>query len=214
MPLDSAGSAQTRFSSPVSSLESISVSSPRPPTAIPCEKFTFPPHERGMAHFSFPSPDHKWILVVEMNQYGAGRPAASFLSRARSEPNLLGQMAAAPPPAGPPMVPGCISPQRCKVIATCGGNIFLTDHPSKSPLAQPMTRALQSNPREIRSSLLSASDKVTSGSTTRQETGLSHPRARSWPTTRHLSSARTIRICITSCNANRRYRAPSYGAPT
>jgi DNA-binding winged helix-turn-helix (wHTH) protein/Tol biopolymer transport system component len=34
----------------------------------------FPSHERGMAHFSFPSPDHKWILVVEMNQYGGWAP--------------------------------------------------------------------------------------------------------------------------------------------
>ena len=33
-----------------------------------------PPHERGMAHFSFPSPDHKWILVAEMNQYGGWAP--------------------------------------------------------------------------------------------------------------------------------------------
>ena len=30
----------------------------------------FPPLQRGMAHFSFPSPDHKWILVVEMNEIG------------------------------------------------------------------------------------------------------------------------------------------------
>ncbi|MGB8478433.1 MAG: winged helix-turn-helix domain-containing protein [Acidobacteriaceae bacterium] len=34
----------------------------------------FPSHQRGMAHFSFPSPDHKWILVVEMNQYGGWAP--------------------------------------------------------------------------------------------------------------------------------------------
>jgi DNA-binding winged helix-turn-helix (wHTH) protein/Tol biopolymer transport system component len=34
----------------------------------------FPSHERGMAHFSLPSPDRKWILVVEMNQYGGWAP--------------------------------------------------------------------------------------------------------------------------------------------
>jgi DNA-binding winged helix-turn-helix (wHTH) protein/Tol biopolymer transport system component len=34
----------------------------------------FPSHERGMAHFSSPSPDRKWILVVEMNQYGGWAP--------------------------------------------------------------------------------------------------------------------------------------------
>jgi DNA-binding winged helix-turn-helix (wHTH) protein/Tol biopolymer transport system component len=34
----------------------------------------FPSHERGMAHFSSPSPDHRWILVVEMNQHGDWAP--------------------------------------------------------------------------------------------------------------------------------------------
>src|SRR5262249_51225667 len=27
-----------------------------------------PAHERAMAHYSYPSPDRKWLLVVEMNQ--------------------------------------------------------------------------------------------------------------------------------------------------
>jgi eukaryotic-like serine/threonine-protein kinase len=31
----------------------------------------FPMHERGMAHYSYLSPDHKWVLIVEMD--GAGR---------------------------------------------------------------------------------------------------------------------------------------------
>ena len=30
-----------------------------------------PPHERGMAHRSYPSPDRKWMLLVEMNERGA-----------------------------------------------------------------------------------------------------------------------------------------------
>lgn len=30
----------------------------------------FPAHERGMAHYSFPSPDRHWALVVEMNGSG------------------------------------------------------------------------------------------------------------------------------------------------
>ncbi len=30
-----------------------------------------PPHERGMAHRSYPSPDGKWMLLVEMNELGA-----------------------------------------------------------------------------------------------------------------------------------------------
>jgi len=31
----------------------------------------FPGHVRGMAHFSYPSPDRKWILVIEMDGAGA-----------------------------------------------------------------------------------------------------------------------------------------------
>lgn len=30
----------------------------------------FPAHERGMAHYSFPSPDRRWAIVVEMNGNG------------------------------------------------------------------------------------------------------------------------------------------------
>jgi DNA-binding winged helix-turn-helix (wHTH) protein/Tol biopolymer transport system component len=48
----------------------------------------FPSHERGMAHFSFPSPDHKWILVVEMDQYGGWAPCrlVSLQSPLHSKP--------------------------------------------------------------------------------------------------------------------------------
>ena len=34
----------------------------------------FPSHERGMAHYSYPSPDHHWALVVEMNGNGDWAP--------------------------------------------------------------------------------------------------------------------------------------------
>ena len=30
----------------------------------------FPAHERGMAHYSYPSPDRHWEVVVEMNGNG------------------------------------------------------------------------------------------------------------------------------------------------
>ena len=34
----------------------------------------FPEHERGMAHYSYPSPDRHWVLVVEMNGDGNWAP--------------------------------------------------------------------------------------------------------------------------------------------
>ena len=52
----------------------------------------FPAHERGMAHYSFPSPDRRWALVVEMN--GAGQWAQCRLVA------LAGQNA--PRSVGPP----------------------------------------------------------------------------------------------------------------
>jgi Tol biopolymer transport system component len=33
-----------------------------------------PKHERGMAHYSFPSPDRRWALVVEMDENGGWSP--------------------------------------------------------------------------------------------------------------------------------------------
>jgi hypothetical protein len=34
----------------------------------------FPSHERGMAHYTYPSPDHHWALVVEMDGNGDWAP--------------------------------------------------------------------------------------------------------------------------------------------
>jgi DNA-binding winged helix-turn-helix (wHTH) protein/Tol biopolymer transport system component len=39
-------------------------------TGVGMREIYFPPHERGMAHYSFPSPDRRWALVVEMNENG------------------------------------------------------------------------------------------------------------------------------------------------
>ncbi len=50
----------------------------------------FPAHERGMAHFSFPSPDHKWILVVEMNQYGGWAPCRLVSLESPSQTKSVG----------------------------------------------------------------------------------------------------------------------------
>jgi len=45
----------------------------------------FPAHERGMAHYSIPSPDRLWALVVEMNGNGDWRRAGwlGWMARAR-----------------------------------------------------------------------------------------------------------------------------------
>jgi DNA-binding winged helix-turn-helix (wHTH) protein/Tol biopolymer transport system component len=54
----------------------------------------FPPHERGMAHFSFPSPDHKWILVAEMNRYGGWAPCRLVSLQGRFQTKTVGPIGA------------------------------------------------------------------------------------------------------------------------
>jgi DNA-binding winged helix-turn-helix (wHTH) protein/Tol biopolymer transport system component len=44
------------------------------PTRAGLREIYFPAHERGMAHYSFPSPDRRWALVVEMDGNGSWAP--------------------------------------------------------------------------------------------------------------------------------------------
>jgi len=50
----------------------------------------FPAHERGMAHYSFPSPDRRWALVVEMNGDGDWAPCRLVALDSQSQPRLAG----------------------------------------------------------------------------------------------------------------------------
>lgn len=50
----------------------------------------FPPHERGMAHYSYPSPDHHWVLVVQMDGTGAWAPCSLISFDGGSPPRTIG----------------------------------------------------------------------------------------------------------------------------
>ena len=50
----------------------------------------FPSHERGMAHYSLPSPDRKWALVVEMDSTGGWAPCRIISLDGQSEPKSIG----------------------------------------------------------------------------------------------------------------------------
>jgi DNA-binding winged helix-turn-helix (wHTH) protein/Tol biopolymer transport system component len=50
----------------------------------------FPPHERGMAHYSFPSPDRSSALVVEMNEKPAWLPCRLISLDGRFESRPVG----------------------------------------------------------------------------------------------------------------------------
>ncbi len=50
----------------------------------------FPAHERGMAHYSYPSPDHHWALVVEMNEKGGWAPCRLISMDGKPQPRAIG----------------------------------------------------------------------------------------------------------------------------
>lgn len=50
----------------------------------------FPPHERGMAHYSYASPDRQWALVVEMDGTGAWAPCRLVSLDRGSPPRTIG----------------------------------------------------------------------------------------------------------------------------
>ena len=50
----------------------------------------FPAHERGMAHYSYPSPDHQWVLVVEMDGNGDWAPCRLIPLDGQSQPKSIG----------------------------------------------------------------------------------------------------------------------------
>ena len=50
----------------------------------------FPSHERGMAHYSFPSPDRQWALVVEMNGDGYWAPCRLISLNGRRAAKSIG----------------------------------------------------------------------------------------------------------------------------
>lgn len=50
----------------------------------------FPAHERGMAHYSFPSPDRRWALVVEMDGNGDWSQCRLVALESQSRSRLVG----------------------------------------------------------------------------------------------------------------------------
>ena len=50
----------------------------------------FPTHERGMAHYSIPSPDRYWALVVEMNGSGDWAPCRLIALEGQSPSRAIG----------------------------------------------------------------------------------------------------------------------------
>ena len=54
------------------------------------QKIYSPEHERGMAHYSFPSPDRRWALVVEMDGNGAWAPCRLVALQPQHETRAVG----------------------------------------------------------------------------------------------------------------------------
>lgn len=64
------------------------------PTRAGLREIYFPPHERGMAHYAFPSPDHHWALVVEMDGNGDWAPCRLISLDGQSPARSVGPNAA------------------------------------------------------------------------------------------------------------------------
>jgi DNA-binding winged helix-turn-helix (wHTH) protein/Tol biopolymer transport system component len=60
------------------------------PTRSGLRDIYFPAHERGMAHYSYPSPDHQRALVVEMNGNGDWAPCRLVSLNGPSESRTVG----------------------------------------------------------------------------------------------------------------------------
>ena len=54
----------------------------------------FPAHERGMAHYSYASPDRHWALVVEMNENGDWAPCRLVDLEGQASPRSIGPVGA------------------------------------------------------------------------------------------------------------------------
>jgi DNA-binding winged helix-turn-helix (wHTH) protein/Tol biopolymer transport system component len=54
----------------------------------------FPAHERGMAHYSYASPDRHWALVVEMNENGDWAPCRLVDLEGQASPRPIGPVGA------------------------------------------------------------------------------------------------------------------------
>jgi Tol biopolymer transport system component/DNA-binding winged helix-turn-helix (wHTH) protein len=54
------------------------------------QEIYLPSHERGMAHYSYPSPDRRWILVVEMDENGDWAPCRLVSPDGKSQTRLVG----------------------------------------------------------------------------------------------------------------------------
>jgi len=72
----------------------------------------FPDHERGMAHYSFISPDRKFLLVVEMDSAINWQRCRLVPMEGNSQTRQVGPMAPVLPPPGRRTTNGCISTWR------------------------------------------------------------------------------------------------------
>lgn len=54
------------------------------------QQIYLPAHERGMVHYSFPSPDHRWAVVVEMNGDGLWAPCRLVSLEGQHETRTVG----------------------------------------------------------------------------------------------------------------------------
>ena len=98
-----------------------------------------PPHERGMAHRSYPSPDGKSILVVEMNERGDFVPCRLLPVDGKSQGKQVG-----PPGA-------CV--HLCRMVTRWGMDVLQFQRGRRLPYLAPAFsrwRSRSRSPRDLR----------------------------------------------------------------
>ena len=106
----------------------------------------FPPHESGMAHYSYASPAGKSVLVVEMrNSHAFDLPRVGCCRLMEAlRGGRSARRALAPQLHGLRTEGGCIWRTGWRQRLTCGGSkSFLTEYPSRSRSVRPRRRALR-----------------------------------------------------------------------
>jgi serine/threonine protein kinase/Tol biopolymer transport system component len=98
-----------------------------------------PPHERGMAHRSYPSPDGKSILLVEMNERGIFLPCRLIAADGKSQGRQVG------PPGGQCTFAGWSPDGEWMYVSSDAGGVFHTWR-QRGPDGQP--EQISSGPTE------------------------------------------------------------------
>ena len=141
-------------------------------------KLYLPQHKRSMAHYSYPSPDRRWALLVEMDYRPVWEQCRLIPLDGRHPATSSARRGRARLPGGLPTGDGCISRWKSAASRTSGDRVFPTGGRSSSRSGRRRKKVWPWR-RMGRSSRRSGRRRVRSGSTMRRATISCRPKATS-----------------------------------